>query len=505
MSQAPSAEAHRPNGRRILAIAVLVAALLGLFANPRSWLWLGDHMRRASGELFGRSVPFDGWPLTAVGVLVALAAIAGLVASAARRRISPAVPLVALTFLLSLLAGYVYHINARDHEGDRRAVAPAWMRDLGRLRVTFDDMTLVCGKNGHFFGAVRTAPDGFEVFDCTDGRTVWKGESNAHHPLSGADGVLVLAEDKTVSARAIEDGRTRATWTGQAPIRTILRLEIGFVVELENGALAGLDANLRQRWSTPASAAPITAILAPPASLLVLEGQTARLLDAQTGTVRWNRPLKTGGVISGRATRSGLLLLPADDGIHGLDAATGADRMTVFPSGALVPGPVDISVLDNDAFLARDGHRLSYVRPDGRVEWTLDTRRETLTLHERGPGALFIETSGGKLLGLDVATGRITWEWWRGGVAEHVAPSQRAPLAYAQSHPYPMVQEVPGAPLCLLDTASGQITSRLELPAGLRVRRVLDDGRQLIILGRGADDASVLLALPRPIEMEPPT
>lgn len=505
MTESSTAESHRPGGRRTLALAVSFAALLGLFAYPRALPWLGPHVRRVGAELFGGPVPFDGWPLASVGVLVALVALAGLLASAARRRISPAVPLVALTFALALLVGYVYRISAHDQGGERRAAAVAWMRDLGALRVPFDDMTLVGGKDGRFFGAVRTAPEGFEVFDCADGRTVWKGTSNASHPLSGADGVLVLAEGKTVSARSLDDGRTQATWTGANPIQTIHRLEGGFIVALPNGSLVGLDANLHQRWSTPACAAPITTVLMPPASLLVVESHTARLLDAQTGAVRWRRPLNTGGVLHGRATRSGLLVLLGADGIHGLDAATGADRMSVLHMASSASEMANISVLDTDAFIVQDGFKLSRVSLEGRVEWAVDARGETLSLHDRGLGAGLIVTGGGKVLGLDMATGRVIWEWWRGGLAEHLAPSQSTPLAYAQPHLYPMVQETPGAPLCLLDVASGRVTSRLEMPAGLRVRRVLDDGRQLIVLGRGADDHSIVLALPRPPEMEPPT
>lgn len=505
MSEAPAVDTRRRDERQLVGLGLVAAACLGLFPYARALPWLGAHMRRASAELLGAPVPFSGWPLAMAAVLAVLVSIAGLTAGAARRRVNPAAPLIVLTFSLSLLAGYVHRIDFRDQEGERRTATPVWTRDLGPLRVPFDDMTLVCGKGGHFFGAVRTAPDGFEVFDCADGHTAWKGTSNSRHPLSGANGVLVVAEGQTVAARAIEDGRTRASWAGTGPIETIVRHESGFVVKLADGALAGLDADLKQRWSTPAPAAPITAIAAPPASLLVVEGHAARLLDARTGAVRWTRPLQTGGVLRGRASRCGLLMLEGADGIHGIDAATGGDRMTFAHVATLAQETARVTVLDTDALLVQDGGTLARVSPDGRIEWTFDARGETLTLHERGPGACFLETSGGKVLGLDIATGRIAWEWWRGGLAAHALPPQAAPLAYAQPHPYPMVQETPGAPLCLLDTASGRLGPRLEMPAGLRVRRVLEDGRQLVILGRDADDHSTVLALPRPAEMNPPT
>ena len=486
----------------------LIAALLGALPFIHASSAVTAHIRRMSAELSGGTVPYEGSVTVACGALSVALAMTYLVFAALRRRAAWVAPGLLAVFVCALVATYTWRITVRDRGGIDDAGAVTWSRDLGALRVTFDDMTLVDGgRDGCLRGVVRTGPRSYEVFDCADGRVLWRGESNPRHPLSGSRGIVTVIEDDRVVVRSIEDGTKLASWRSPERLESLLRHEGGIVVKTASTALHGLDETLAPRWSVGGSAAGRIVLPVGPSSLLVVDGDQGRLLDAVTGQTRWSRTLAVRDGLRGRVA-GGALLLQTADGVDVLDASNGKTRLAYKVARDSGPDgfePVNVGAIDEEHLVCQRGETLCALQASGSPAWSLRARGETLSLREQSPGVFFVESTAGRLLGVEASGGRVTWEWWRGGAFEHMLPSERAPLAYVGACPRPMVQEAPGAPLCLFDTTGGRVVRRVHMPAGVRVRRVLDDGRQWIVLGHSADENSTVFAMPRPPELNPPT
>ena len=159
MSETPGKAQGAATSRLPLLLGLMAAAVLGLAPFVRVVPLLGAHVRRASAELMGGSVPFTGSLLVGATALVLCAALAAAFAQAARRRVGWGVPLVLLAFAGALFAGYIHRINARDHEGAVTPTAIVWTRDLSTPRVPFQTLWPSAQSNtSKPSGAVRTAP-----------------------------------------------------------------------------------------------------------------------------------------------------------------------------------------------------------------------------------------------------------------------------------------------------------------------------------------------------------
>jgi outer membrane protein assembly factor BamB len=511
-------EDDQPAWRRRLSLGLMLLGALALGLAPLALPLrvVQAHLRRLSLDAYATAVPLDGSPLVLAGFTLLVALFGYLSGRALLRRHGWVWPAALLAFVGGLFLGHVAVDVCHDRSVLPIASETAWTRDLGALNVTFDDMTMVAGRSdGRFFAVVRSGPRGFQVLDWRDGHTVWSGESNARMPLNGDPGVLYVLDGRTLVGRAIEDGRALWRYQAPVPVELISRFDGVLLASLSDGRLVALDRAALERGETRVAwtfarchpGANVVAMGSDSAAAFDGESDTLYALALSTGQVRWSRPFPAHGGLASRMVGTTFLYVDAQE-VEGIDPATGrAIFRFQLPSGLGGPdqfAPMRLAAVDASHVLVQRGGSVFHIALDsGRVSWRVNLPGEPLALHEDGPGVMFLETASGKLMGLEAASGRVTWEWWPGGFLDHLLPPPVAHLAYTDSMPRPMIQERPGAPLGFVDPSSGRMIWRHGVPEGYRVRRMIDDGESLLLLGRDDRDHSVLVAVPRPAELQP--
>ncbi|MQY09294.1 serine/threonine-protein kinase [Actinomadura macrotermitis] len=260
-------------------------------------------------------------------------------------------------------------------------------------------------------------------------RYLWKhrmpeGRGVQQGPALAGGLVLVSVDGKDILALGARTGAQR--WTQPLDMGTAFEItEVGGTIVVDTGSdLYGLDVRTGQRrWTRSLKGAPSHPLVATSGGLIYLAAWSGggadglHAIDAATGATRWHY-LSDKEIPGGVAVARGTLFVGTDNAVHALDPVTGKVRWktdirleatgTPEPSGGLVYlAALDSSVVALDA-------------ATGRKRWAADTdpgggasrsgRRVTVA-----DGTLYTAAPDGRIFALDAATGRKRWEHASGG------------------------------------------------------------------------------------------
>ncbi len=234
-------------------------------------------------------------------------------------------------------------------------------------------------------------------------------------PLETRDAVDV-AEDGTVHALALSDGRPTWSWAGGRGVYGMWAWHDTIVVLTDQ---VGDDARLTS-------------------------------LDDRTGTVRWQLPIPDNGLIGNPTPTDdgGLAWLRADGEVQVVDLASGRIRWSVHRDRQAVPVTSDGNVL-----VGSDGVLAAFDDETGRRRWTVTDLPPQP--EERIVAGLVLVTSGivgpsdpTALTAVDPGTGQVAWRF-DPGTAVTVLSAGPAGLAVAAY--------VPDRLLSLIDTRDGAV------------------------------------------------
>lgn len=506
--------------KRTLSL-LTVAVLLGLVPFTLPLSTLSGHLRRLSLELCSGAVPLEGAPIVFVGSTALLALLGVLIGRALQRRDAWIWPLTLAVFMGSMFSAHVV-TDVRHDAGHVPTIrdAPLWMHDCGPATRPFSDMTLVYGDGDNkFYVAARTGASEFEMLDAATGHRLWRGTSLANAPLFFEPGCFLTVDGRTVKGHAIANGAPLFKYTAPMPVRFLTQTDPCLLVVMDS-AIAALA---NDRLQSPISPAwtfrmPHAGAMVFPATadvVFIYDRDASRMfaLDAATGKPLWDRRVDPRVGALPRVTRSGWMYVEGNL-LQTIDVKSGrVVASTALPAASVNVdrlAPPRINPLDKQHVLVQRNNLINAVDlHDGKTLWSTRLPGERFSLHEIGAGPLCLSTRSGKLLGLDPLSGRVQWEWWGGGLGEHILPSTDAGFAFCE--PFMMrllVQERPGAPLSAIDpsAANGTVFWRHEMPEGFTVERVLTDGRMLYIAGRNAQQHMIAFVIdgPREIPMGPP-
>jgi outer membrane protein assembly factor BamB len=170
------------------------------------------------------------------------------------------------------------------------------------------------------------------------------------------------------------------------------------------------------RWLVQISAAPaVSPLVADGYVYLSLKPGTVAAFRTKDGREAWRVPLAADHEL---ASGSNLVFVPAAEAVHALDVATGRE-VWLAPTGTIT-APL---LVRTGWLIAISGEKLSaYRAADGSRVWTGDTGeiRERPTIDG---DTLYLSTTDGRVLALDLANGQQRWEQRLGGAG-------RQPLVY---------------------------------------------------------------------------
>ncbi|NDD29475.1 MAG: hypothetical protein EB084_14535, partial [Proteobacteria bacterium] len=394
-----------------------------------------------------------------------------------------------------------------------RTEPPLWTLQLGTSPIRGEDTPGLRGTDGKIYHVIHASDDAYHVVDPAAGRLLWSGSVGRRHVLEVDERqhAVIAPLDSALQWRAVEDGRELMRWQAPAEIGRTLRCDdSSLLVTTKDGALVCVDrANARTRWTWSKRGAEIDVSLAD-GRILVFDRTSSTLtaLSSDRGQPVWARAVKPMRAFGGCRRVGQMTALVGADEVELIDASSGAMYMRVsLPSdgGGEQNRPMHLAHVDGEHFLVQRGDSIHAISTrDARIEWTTVLAGEHLVMHMTAPGRMYLETSSGKLLGLSMPTGQLTWEWWSGGFMQHLLPAMTARLSFIDWRLRLLVmQERPGSPLCLFDTATSAAVARLALPPGFTVTRIIDDGARLLVLGRDPQMTVTLLALPRAENLMP--
>lgn len=155
----------------------------------------------------------------------------------------------------------------------------------------------------------------------------------------------------------------------------------------------------------------------------------ARAVRKADGSLRWSVP--TGASLFSRPVDlgRGRIAVPAFDGIHILDAATGRERK--FQPSQAGPYVADGTLtLDGRAYIQGGYKRIERRRPsDGKLVWTYDSLFNYCQAAPAIDGTdLIFGAWDTNLRNIDLNTGRLKWVWNNGKTANMLGPGNVVPV-----------------------------------------------------------------------------
>jgi outer membrane protein assembly factor BamB len=173
----------------------------------------------------------------------------------------------------------------------------------------------------------------------------------------------------------------------------------------DDGHLYALDAGTgAKRWGFDAGAA-VRGSGVVEAGLIAVTDANAVLhvVDAATGTERW----RISGILDVGDVSDGVIYAAGDDGVHGFDLQTGAERWTW-----LAPGPVPyVAIAGGTAYITSGGTVYAVGLADRAEQWHHDTGATVGSLATVADDRVFVGARQGVtgLTALDRATGSRIW------------------------------------------------------------------------------------------------
>ncbi|WP_397547496.1 PQQ-binding-like beta-propeller repeat protein [Rhodothermus marinus] len=172
----------------------------------------------------------------------------------------------------------------------------------------------------------------------------------------------------------------------------------------------------RERWAQEPEATGLDGVRARPVrigELLVVADKRGRVvaLEARTGRLRWQRQLRP--VYADLAVADGLALVPTTRGrLMALEAASGATAWTLALPDTSVHLTTPVMVGSTVYVAGGDGVVRALMLRTGTVRWTWTGGAAIVAAPVADPtaGVLYVGDLRGRLVALELSTGRLIWE-----------------------------------------------------------------------------------------------
>jgi outer membrane protein assembly factor BamB len=197
----------------------------------------------------------------------------------------------------------------------------------------------------------------------------------------------------------------------------------------DDGHLYALDAATgAERWAFDAKVAVRGSAVVEAGLIAVTDADAVlHVVDAATGRQRW----EIGGILDVGDVSDGVLYAAGDDGVHGFDLQTGAERWTW-----LAPGPVPYVAIAGDTAYITSGGTVYAVGLANRAElWHHDTGGTVGSLATVADDRVFVGARQGVagLTALDRATGSPIWTFPEASDIQVHVGSIRSGVVYAST------------------------------------------------------------------------